>query len=355
MVYSNINSAVFYKETPSVDPEDVGYSSTLFEMDVLGKTVLIVLGKAKHSFIERNVVCYPFYLVANGKVKSQIGIVEMHKNKAIEILDEDGDVDVSKLNPPLLYGFVNEMFIDRSGSDAELFMAEREKAAAAIGTKAVRSDQGLGKSAKENAEDKGSEKEGAEASDDEGDEVMKVKVHPGKASKEAEKAAKAQEKEAEKATKAQEKEAEKLKKEAEKEAEKLKKEQEKALKAAEKLAKETEKATKAAEKEAEKLAKEAAKATKEAEKVAKEAAKASKASKETEKKSAKSDGNDEPDVVKKFEFEGKKYLKSKKTGIIYNMEQDVIGKWNDVTNKIDFSSTDEEEEEEYEEEEEEEE
>ena len=34
------------------------------------------------------------------------------------------------------------------------------------------------------------------------------------------------------------------------------------------------------------------------------------------------------------------------------MEQDVIGKWNDTTNKIDFSSTDEEVEEEYEEEEE---
>ena len=194
MVYSNINTAVFYKETPAVDPEDVGYSSTLLEMDVLGKTVLIVLGKAKHTFIERNVVFYPIYLVANGKVKSQIGIVEMHKNKAIEILDEDGDVDVSKLSPPLLYGFVNEMFIDRSGSDAELFMAEREKAAAAIGTEAVGtafgSDQGLGKSAKEDMEDKkDAEKEGAEVSDDEGDEVMKVKVHPGKASKEAEKAA----------------------------------------------------------------------------------------------------------------------------------------------------------------------
>ena len=175
MVYSNLNSAVFYKETPSVDPEDVGYSSTLFEMDVLGKTVLIVLGKAKHSFIERNVVFYPIYLVANGKVKSQIGIVEMPKNKAIEILDEDGDVDVSKLSPPLLYGFVNELFIDRSGSDSELFMAEQEKMAAAV------SNAGL-----EDTEDKGPEQ--LEGSDDEGDEVMKVKVHPGKASKEAEKA-----------------------------------------------------------------------------------------------------------------------------------------------------------------------
>ena len=55
---------------------------------------------------------------------------------------------------------------------------------------------------------------------------------------------------------------------------------------------------------------------------------------------------DEPDVVKKFEFEGVKYLKSKKTGIVYNLEQDVVGQWNESSNKIDFSETKEEEEEE---------
>jgi len=189
MVYSNLNSAVFYKETPSVDPEDVGYSSTLFEMDVLGKTVLIVLGKAKHSFIERNVVFYPIYLVANGKVKSQIGIVEMPKNKAIEILDEDGDVDVSKLSPPLLYGFVNELFIDRSGSDAELFMAEREKLAAVSAVSSAATAGLDGTEDKEPRQLEGAEEaEGSEGSEGSDDEVMKVKVHPGKASKEAEKA-----------------------------------------------------------------------------------------------------------------------------------------------------------------------
>jgi flagellar biosynthesis GTPase FlhF len=160
--------------------------------------------------------------------------------------------------------------------------------------------------------------------------------------KESKEPKKKAEKEAEKALKAQEKEAEKLKKEAEKEAEKAKKEAEKATKAAEKLAKETEKLAKAAEKEAEKVAKEAAKALKETEKKQKETAKSAPAAVV----------DNEPDVVKRFEFEGKKYLKSKKTGIIYNMEQDVIGKWNDVSNKIDFTSTDEEIEEEYEEEDE---
>ena len=58
---------------------------------------------------------------------------------------------------------------------------------------------------------------------------------------------------------------------------------------------------------------------------------------------------DDADVVKKIMFEGKKYLKSKNTGIIYNMEQDVIGKWNEEKNRIDFDETGEESEEEYDE------
>lgn len=151
-----------------------------------------------------------------------------------------------------------------------------------------------------------------------------------KAAKEAEKAAA---KEAEKA-------AAKAAKEAAKEAEK----------AAAKAAKEAEKAAKEAAKEAEKAA---AKAAKEAEKAAAKAAKeASKPKKSVSVSKAvevqpvavaveATVEEDEPDVVKKIEYEGKKYLKSKKTGIIYNMEQDVVGKWNNDTNKIDFMDEEE--------------
>jgi len=63
------------------------------------------------------------------------------------------------------------------------------------------------------------------------------------------------------------------------------------------------------------------------------------------------DDEDEPDepektdVVRKIEFEGKKYFKSKITGAIYNMDQELIGKWNEVTNTIDFDSEDEDEDE----------
>jgi hypothetical protein len=141
-------------------------------------------------------------------------------------------------------------------------------------------------------------------------------------------------KQAEKFAKAEAKEAEKVAKLAAKEAEKQAKE-------ADKQAKEADKKAKAEAKEAEKLAKTAAKEAKTAAKEAKTATKV--AVKETTE--------EEPDKVKRFEFEGVKYLKSKNTGIIYNMEQDVVGKWNEQSNKIDFKEAeDEEEEDEYEDE-----
>jgi hypothetical protein len=161
----------------------------------------------------------------------------------------------------------------------------------------------------------------------------------------------------------EEKEAERLAKEAEKKAKEEQRLKEKAEKEA-KLA--AEKAEKEAKKEAERLAKEAEKKAKEEEKAAKKAAaekakedaKKAKEEKKTSKPAKKpvvEEEDDEPDVVKKIEFEGKKYLKSKKTGIVYdydeytkNGEQVVVGKWNEKTNKIDFES-DEEEEEEYDE------
>ena len=163
------------------------------------------------------------------------------------------------------------------------------------------------------------------------------------------------------------------KSEEEKEAERLAKEAEKAEKAAklavEKAEKEAklavEKAEKEAKKETERLAREAKKAAEEADKLAKkealELAKKEKEAKLLESKSKKSskkapepEEDSEPEKVKKITVEGKKYLKSAKTGIIYDYaeyvkteEQIVVGQWNETTNKIDFKNSSEESEDEY--------
>jgi chemotaxis protein histidine kinase CheA len=122
------------------------------------------------------------------------------------------------------------------------------------------------------------------------------------------------------------------------------KEAEKQKKAEEKAAKEAEKQKKAEEK----AAKEAEKQKKAEEKAAKEAAKEAEKQKKAEEKAQSLPKEEkEADVVKKIDFEGKSYYKSKNTGVIYNMDQEVVGKWNEERNEIDFEE--EEEEEEYDE------
>jgi hypothetical protein len=168
-------------------------------------------------------------------------------------------------------------------------------------------------------------------------EVQVVEKPAAKVSKTAaDKAAEKAEKDAQKAAEKAAKDAEKTQKEAQKAAEKAQKE---AQKAAEKAAKDAEKTQKEAQKAAEKAAKETQKVEKVAQKVA-----------------AKED--DQAEVVKKIEFAGHKYLKSKKTGIVYDYaeyvktgDQIVVGQWNDETSAIDFKKAcddEEESEDEYE-------
>ena len=120
------------------------------------------------------------------------------------------------------------------------------------------------------------------------------------------------------------------------------------VKEAEKQKKAYEKAAKEAEKEIEKQKKAEEKAAKEAEKLKKAEEKASKVDKKKTKDLAqplvKVDEEEAADVVRKFEHQGKSYYKSKNTGVIYNMEQEVVGKWNEERNAIDFEEEEEEEE-----------
>jgi hypothetical protein len=132
-------------------------------------------------------------------------------------------------------------------------------------------------------------------------------------------------------------------------AEKLEKEAKLAALAAEKQAK-TEKLAAEKQAKAEKLA--AEKLEKEAKLAAEKQAKVEKLAAEKEAKLAAkkkpADEDDEPEVVKKITFEDKKYLLSKKSGVIYDYEkyanegeQVVVGKWNEESKKIIFDKAEE--------------
>jgi colicin import membrane protein len=167
---------------------------------------------------------------------------------------------------------------------------------------------------------------------------------------EAEKKAKKEALEAEKKAKKEALEAEKKAKKEALEAEKkaLAEQKKEALEAEKKAKKEALELEKKAKKEAlEAQAEQKKKAKKEAleaEKKAKKDKKPQEVKVEEVKVEEVKVEEEETDRVKKIEYEGKKYLKSTKTGIIYNMEQEEVGKWNSEKERIDFNEEEEEEE-----------
>jgi hypothetical protein len=198
----------------------------------------------------------------------------------------------------------------------------------------------------------------ADANNNSGEEaVIATKSKAKKVKSDEEREVERLQKEAEKA----EKEAIRLKEKQEKEAKLAFEKQEKDFKlAVEKAEREAKKESERLEREQKKVALELAKKEKEEKLAAEKASKASKTKKVPVVAAAAAatkepEVEEEPDVVKKIEFEGKKYLKSKKSGIIYdyneyvkNGEQVMVGKWNDAKNNIEFTkSSEEEQEEEY--------
>jgi predicted NAD-dependent protein-ADP-ribosyltransferase YbiA (DUF1768 family) len=136
MVSSRINSSVVFKEHKTIDPEDKGHQSSLYELDIgRDKNVLIALGKPKYTFSPQNVVYYPIYMVSlNNAIEGCIGVFETKLNDpktgAIN-LDEDGDIDINKMGSPILFDFSDKL-IDTTKTTVEAYL---ENAAGIIAAK----------------------------------------------------------------------------------------------------------------------------------------------------------------------------------------------------------------------------
>ena len=106
MVHSRINEEIEYNENQDLDNEDQDLDVVLWEYNLFDMPIHIALGN-KHE--EKGVEYYPIYLILNDRVRSKIGIFEMIN--ADDYLDDDGDLDITDLNEPLLFSFVSKAYL----------------------------------------------------------------------------------------------------------------------------------------------------------------------------------------------------------------------------------------------------
>ena len=127
MVSSKINKEINYIENKEIDLEDKGYHSNLYEIYIKDIPVIIALGKQKYTYQSKKVLFYPIYLIIKNKIRAQIGVYEITSGQALNVLDEDGDIDLHKMGKPLLYSFVNEKFIEKIIHTQEKEQKKEEK------------------------------------------------------------------------------------------------------------------------------------------------------------------------------------------------------------------------------------
>ena len=119
MVVSKIDESIVYPDIRSIDSSDVGYDANLYEMELLPSiNGIIALGNVKYKFSEKNVLFIPVYLINKDEITIQIGVYEFASALYPNLLDEDNDFDISKLESqePLYYSFVNKKILLQNGA-----------------------------------------------------------------------------------------------------------------------------------------------------------------------------------------------------------------------------------------------
>ena len=113
MVLSKIDSNVSYPELKSVDSGDLKTEANLYQLEIKEIDVIIAIGNSKNTFEDKNVLYFPIYLVKYNNKVVQIGVYEIKASDYLTYLDDYNNLDVEKMEEPLVYSFATKEFLNK--------------------------------------------------------------------------------------------------------------------------------------------------------------------------------------------------------------------------------------------------
>jgi hypothetical protein len=111
MVVSRINDTLSYPETRSIMPSDKNLEVELYSIFVKGVEIVAAIGKAKHTYKNKNIVYYPIYMIKNTSKAMQIGIYEISSDKVLSLTNQDNEFAIESIGQPLIYTFATKKII----------------------------------------------------------------------------------------------------------------------------------------------------------------------------------------------------------------------------------------------------
>jgi hypothetical protein len=175
MVKSKINSKISFQERKEINPDDVDYESTVYILHIFDIDIPIVLGKMQYHPTNKKIAYYPIYLVSQDEIRSQIGVYEFIADRALTLLDDDGDIDLDKLSEPLLFSFVNRKYLLSANADVSIYSKNLQPKDT---TKLLEVEDDVAVAKNENQDDIQEDSQ-----DEDDDDILQLKVPKNKVSK----------------------------------------------------------------------------------------------------------------------------------------------------------------------------
>jgi len=127
MVLSKLDSDISYPELKSVDSGDLKMEANLYQLEIKNIDVIIAVGNSKNTYEDKNILYFPIYLVKYNNKVIQIGVYEIKSSDYLSYLDSYNNLDIEKMEDPLIYSFVTKEFLNKMRLQPEVSLHRLDK------------------------------------------------------------------------------------------------------------------------------------------------------------------------------------------------------------------------------------
>ena len=127
MVNSKLDNTINYTEMKKIRPQDSEMDAEVYSYTINDIPLFIAISNLDNTFIDKGIYYITIYLVFNNEVISQIGVFEFLSTEYPNIIDNENEIDLEKLDEPLLYSFITDDFLRKYETLIEEVESEGEE------------------------------------------------------------------------------------------------------------------------------------------------------------------------------------------------------------------------------------